>query len=82
MSAPGPPGSQGPPVDIDPEYAAESNTARIIAVVTIFHVLALTSLGARLWARIGVVRSPGWDDWVMILAAVRIPAEIFAGFVC
>ncbi|TEA21671.1 hypothetical protein C8034_v004592 [Colletotrichum sidae] len=54
----------------DPEYEAESNTARIIAVVTIFHALALASVGMRLYARIRVIKTPGWDDWVMILTAL------------
>ncbi|KAI0134226.1 hypothetical protein BJ170DRAFT_690509 [Xylariales sp. AK1849] len=54
----------------DPAYVAESNTTRIIAVVTVFHVLALVSIGLRMYARIYVIRAPGWDDAVMGLCAL------------
>ncbi|KAL0934006.1 uncharacterized protein CTRU02_210805 [Colletotrichum truncatum] len=55
---------------LDPEWAAESNTERIMAVVTIFHVLAMTSVCLRLYARIWMIKAPGWDDWVMCLCAI------------
>ncbi|RNJ58055.1 hypothetical protein D7B24_005200 [Verticillium nonalfalfae] len=69
MSASGPPSgpSQAP---IDPARAAESNTARIVSIVTVFHVLALTTIALRIYARVWVIRSPGADDWVMLLCAV------------
>ncbi|TID03810.1 hypothetical protein CH35J_001880 [Colletotrichum higginsianum] len=55
---------------IDPAWAAESNTARILAVVTVFHVLALISVGLRVYARVWVIRAAGWDDLMIILSAV------------
>lgn len=75
MSNPSPVGPPGPFESIDPEYAAESNTGRIVAVVTVFHAIALATVVARIWARVWLVRSPGWDDWVMILAAVSQDAR-------
>ncbi|EGY17045.1 uncharacterized protein VDAG_08209 [Verticillium dahliae VdLs.17] len=68
MSAPGPP--SGPSqVPIDPARAAESNTARIVSIVTVFHVIALTTIALRIYARVWVIRNPGADDWVMLLCA-------------
>nr|XP_036577748.1 uncharacterized protein CTRU02_12268 [Colletotrichum truncatum]KAF6784807.1 hypothetical protein CTRU02_12268 [Colletotrichum truncatum] len=55
---------------LDPNWAAESNTARIIAVVTAIHLLALTSVGLRLYVRLWVIKSPWWDDWTIILASL------------
>ncbi|TQN65804.1 hypothetical protein CSHISOI_09875 [Colletotrichum shisoi] len=54
----------------DPAWAAESNTARILAVVTVFHALALISVGLRVYARVWVIRAAGWDDLMIILSAV------------
>ncbi|KAF0324228.1 hypothetical protein GQ607_008658 [Colletotrichum asianum] len=55
---------------MDPESAAESNTTQILVVVSIFNFLALGCVGARLYARIWVIKAPGWDDWAMIPAAI------------
>ncbi|GKT88584.1 integral membrane protein [Colletotrichum tofieldiae] len=55
---------------LDPEWAAESNTARILAVVTIFHVLALLFVGLRMYARVFVVKAQGWDDLMIVLSAL------------
>ncbi|OLN91618.1 hypothetical protein CCHL11_06606 [Colletotrichum chlorophyti] len=58
------------PPPLDPSWAAESNTARIMAIVTVFHFLALTSVGLRVYARVWVIRSPGWDDLTIIFSAL------------
>ncbi|KXH29034.1 hypothetical protein CSIM01_02103 [Colletotrichum simmondsii] len=50
------------PTPLNPAWAAESNTARIIAVVTVFHLLAQLSVALRLYARVWVIKAPGWDD--------------------
>ncbi|OHF04227.1 hypothetical protein CORC01_00566 [Colletotrichum orchidophilum] len=55
----------------DPAWAAESNTARIITVVTFFHLLAQLSVALRMYARIWVIEAPGWDDAVIVLSAAR-----------
>ncbi|GJC90464.1 hypothetical protein ColLi_13302 [Colletotrichum liriopes] len=54
----------------DAEWAAESNTRQILTVVTIFNFLALGCVGARLYARVWVIKAPHMDDWMMILAAI------------
>ncbi|OLN91607.1 hypothetical protein CCHL11_06613 [Colletotrichum chlorophyti] len=64
----GTPGTAAAP--LDPEWAAESNTARIMAIVTIFHVLALIFVVLRIYARVRVIKAPGWDDWVIVLSAI------------
>ncbi|KAK1702429.1 uncharacterized protein BDZ83DRAFT_725205 [Colletotrichum acutatum] len=58
------------PTPLDPAWAAESNTARIIAIVTVFHLLAQLSVALRIYARIWVIKAPGWDDAVMVLSAL------------
>jgi len=58
--------------DLDPSWVAESNLPRILAVTGIFNLLALISVGLRLYARIGLLRTPGRDDFMMVLAAVSI----------
>lgn len=57
------------PTRLDPAWAAESNTARIIAIVTVFHLLAQMSVALRIYARIWVIKAPGWDDAVMVMSA-------------
>ncbi|KAG7039591.1 Integral membrane protein [Colletotrichum scovillei] len=71
------------PTPMNPAWVAESNTARIITVVTVFHLLAQTSVALRIYARIWVIKAPGWDDAVMVLSAastshrapILLPAE-------
>lgn len=67
-----------PPVQpiTDPQWAAESNLARILALTGIFHFLAQTSVGLRLYVRIGLLRSPGKDDVAIVLAVVRISSTL------
>ncbi len=55
---------------IDPARAAESNTATIVAVVTIFHAIALVFISLRVYARAIVIKTFGRDDIFMVLSAV------------
>lgn len=55
---------------LDPTWAAKSNLARILAITGAIHLLALISVALRLYARIGILRSPGRDDVVIVLSAV------------
>jgi hypothetical protein len=59
---------------MDPQWAAESNLARILLLTGIIHVLALLSVGLRLYARIGLLRTPGRDDAAVVAAAVSSPS--------
>lgn len=65
MSGPPPPDA-----DIDTAWALESNLGWILGVNVLFHVLALGSVGARLYTRIVMVKSFGVDDALMIAAIV------------
>lgn len=56
--------------DLDPQWAAQSNLTRFLALTGVFHILALISVGLRLYARIGLLKTPGRDDYVIVLAAV------------
>jgi hypothetical protein len=55
---------------MNPQWAAESNLARILATTGIIHMLALISVGLRLYARIGLLRTPGRDDAAVVVASV------------
>jgi hypothetical protein len=69
MSMAGTPG--GPKPEIDPVRAAESNTAMILGVLTVFHVIALAFVALRVYARAVVIKTFGKDDICMVLSAVR-----------
>ena len=56
---------------IDPARAAESNTATLVSVLTIFHGLALVFVSLRVYARAFVIKTFGKDDVFMVLSAVR-----------
>ena len=58
--------------NLDPSWVAESNLPQILAVTGVFNLLALISVGLRLYARIGLLRTPGRDDFMMVLAVVSI----------
>ncbi|RYP37353.1 hypothetical protein DL767_002996 [Monosporascus sp. MG133] len=55
---------------IDPERAAESNTVWIVAVVTVFHALAMLCVGLRVYAKIWATRAPWWDDVFIVCSAI------------
>ncbi|KAL0939171.1 uncharacterized protein CTRU02_205781 [Colletotrichum truncatum] len=66
MSSSQPPGAPTPP--IDPEWAAESNTAMIVGVTGGFHALALLFVALRVYTRMAIVKVMGRDDYVMVVA--------------
>jgi hypothetical protein len=59
-----------PTKPIDPARAAESNTAMIVTVLTVFHVLALVFVSLRVYARAVIIKTFGKDDIFMVLSAV------------
>ncbi|KAF1937116.1 hypothetical protein EJ02DRAFT_458977 [Clathrospora elynae] len=63
---------------LDPQWAAQSNLPRILAVTGVIHILALISVGLRLYCRIGLLRSPGKDDVVIVAAALGA----LGGWIC
>jgi hypothetical protein len=44
-------------------------------VAIVFMTLVWTALIMRVYVRTVLIHSFGWDDWTMILAAVRTPAK-------
>ena len=60
---------------MDPRWAAENHLGRILAVTGCIHLLALISLGLRLYARIRVLRTPGRDDVVVVIATVSFTQD-------
>jgi len=61
-------GNMSPPVGGD----VNKGTALLVVIVISF-VLAILSVSGRMAVRVFIVRSVGWDDWTMILAAVSLP---------
>lgn len=59
-------------VEADPAWAAENNASWIIALATIFQMVALATVALRLYCRAWVLRTAGKDDWVMLSSAVSI----------
>ncbi|KAK1977731.1 hypothetical protein LZ30DRAFT_802111 [Colletotrichum cereale] len=55
---------------INAAWALESNTYRIIAIVTVFHALALISVGLRVYVQVWILRAPGLDDYTILLSAL------------
>lgn len=46
-------------------------TVPMIAVSTVFLVICWLTVFLRLYVRSFIVKSVGWDDWVIVLATVR-----------
>lgn len=61
---------------VDPKWAAENNLTRMLVLTGVFHICALISVGLRLFVRLGLLRSVGKDDIVIVLAAVRTDPEL------
>jgi hypothetical protein len=59
------------PKNTDPVRAAESNLGYLLGVTATFHVLALTFVGMRMYARVIIVKAFGRDDALMLAAMVR-----------
>ena len=55
---------------LDPATAAESNTETLLSVMGTFTFLALLMVSLRIYTRIRLVKSVGWDDWLMSTAMV------------
>lgn len=70
MSSNPPPAT--PPKPIDPEWAAESNTAMILGVTGGFHALALLFVALRVYTRMFVVKLMGRDDYVVVASVVSL----------
>lgn len=49
----------------------ENNLPQILVVQTILTFLAVTAVTLRLYVRIRLIKNPGYDDWTMLIAAVR-----------
>jgi len=55
---------------IDPSRAAESKTAQILAVLTVFHAIALITVSLRIYVRTVLIRALGKDDLLMVASVV------------
>jgi hypothetical protein len=71
--------SSGPPLPpLTPEQAAETNLPRILGVTAVFHLLALSFVGVRMYIRFIVIKAPKIDDAFMIVAT----AGALLGMIC
>jgi len=63
------------PKNTDPVRAAESNLGYILGVTATFHLLALTFVGMRMYARVVIVKAFGTDDALILAATVSNDAN-------
>lgn len=56
---------------IDPVYAAESNAPKLLALAGTFCGLATLFVFMRFYCRVIMIKSPGMDDYMMVLGLVR-----------
>lgn len=65
-------------VTIDPKMIAYSNARTLLAQTVPFFSIALLIVSARCYVRAVVLRAFGKDDWVIILAMVRITSSVLS----
>ncbi|KAH7398467.1 hypothetical protein BKA66DRAFT_592425 [Pyrenochaeta sp. MPI-SDFR-AT-0127] len=59
-----------PPVPLpSPEYLAENQAARLVAVEGSLYALSATAVLMRFYVRIFMLKTFGWDDWMMLITA-------------
>ncbi|CCF41620.1 hypothetical protein CH063_02630 [Colletotrichum higginsianum] len=56
--------------DLPPEHVNASNAGRIVGVVGVFHLFALTFVSLRIYARLFILRAFGAEDALIIVAVV------------
>ncbi|TIC93577.1 hypothetical protein CH35J_009223 [Colletotrichum higginsianum] len=56
--------------DLPPEYVNASNAGRIVGVVGVFHLFALTFVSLRIYARLFILRAFGAEDALIIVAVL------------
>lgn len=59
-------------VDEDDKLAKESHLGHILGVQTALTVVSVIVVCLRVYVRTMLVRSPGSDDWTMVVAAVSV----------
>jgi hypothetical protein len=59
------------PKNTDPARAAESNLGYLLGITSTFHIIALTFVGMRIYARVIIVKAFGRDDALMLAGTVR-----------
>jgi hypothetical protein len=52
------------------EYLAENIAPRLLAVEGTLFAVAMTAVFMRFYVRIFILKTFGWDDWMMLIAAV------------
>jgi hypothetical protein len=55
-----------------PEYLTENIAPRLLAVEGTLFALAMTAVLMRFYVRIFMLKMFGWDDWMILIAAVRL----------
>ncbi|GJC99442.1 hypothetical protein ColKHC_08268 [Colletotrichum higginsianum] len=56
--------------DLPPDYVNASNAGRIVGVVGVFHLFALTFVSLRIYARLFILRAFGAEDALIIVAVL------------
>ncbi len=80
---PGPPGQFGPPGGPIPNYVnPETRDNGLLVSGVVLGVLAITCVVLRLWTRCVIIRHPGVDDLLIVIASVRCSLPFPEGSIC
>jgi hypothetical protein len=63
----------------DPIVSAQSKQPATIAIAAIFPALSALVVSLRLYTRFFLLKLAGADDWLILLAWVRLPASALDG---
>lgn len=56
---------------LDPEYAAEDHRATVKGVIWLVSIVPAMIVALRIYVRITMKKTLGWDDGVILVATVR-----------
>jgi hypothetical protein len=78
------PGGVHPPLSVIEEWAKISSPGHpselrgwgLVIVVIVVYTIALLTVGARLWARLVLLRNQGLDDALIVAAMVKLELEL------
>jgi len=51
--------------------------ARIAGVTIALYVLSVVAVSVRCYVRVSLIRSFGYDDWLMVITLVRLKSKAF-----
>ena len=55
--------------------AYENRGGRLIAIITVWSIVATAAVCLRLYVRLVILRKPAADDWLLVVALVCFPSS-------